>query len=98
MWRMDLRCVCTGAGRRTTAGKEIEERRRRLTVDGVIRDSLQAQTEAEGFMEALKQHRVRREVDLVAMTMAMIDDECLVVCTKRMSELMRRMGLTAKGS
>ena len=25
MWRMDLHCVCTGAGRITTACKEVEE-------------------------------------------------------------------------
>jgi hypothetical protein len=37
--------------------------------------------------------RVRWEVDLVAMTMAMTS--VLVVCIKGMSELMRRMGLTA---
>lgn len=36
--------------------KRLRSRRGRLTVDEMIRDSLQAQTEAEGFMEELKQH------------------------------------------
>ena len=69
--------MCTGDGRRTTAGKEIEEQEGGVTVDGMIRDSLQTQTEVEGFMEELEQHGEQSEGGGGPCGNGDGDDECL---------------------